>query len=185
MIKKTKFFSEKKVNFSTWIYLINEYVNYCSNLKKNSYESIFKLGEQVGPRIFEAEHFYKEKNQNSKRIIKNIDILRYITQTVWPLIFDTSLEPVLEKYVNYRTHPITGNYVSDYIIIDNDPIYKQHNRNDVFQSNFFAGLIKGILCYSGFDCDVKIMDENKAQGKPKVEYVVLFSWDVMDRDGNN
>lgn len=111
-------------------------------------------------------------------------MLRYIANTIWALLFDKEADS-LERYVNYRNHPITGTPITDYIIIDNNPIFKYHNRNDTFLTNFFAGIIKGILCYSGFDCDVKIMnEEQKDKLNQKAEFLVLFELDILDRDNS-
>jgi hypothetical protein len=43
MIKQPKkIFSDKKLTFSTLIYTVNEYVNYCATEKKDTYEATFK-----------------------------------------------------------------------------------------------------------------------------------------------
>jgi hypothetical protein len=103
---------------------------------------------------------------------------------MWPFIFEGTPEPSLEKYYGNRTHPGTGKEIADYVIIDVEPVYKDHNKKDTFLCHYFAGIIRGVLCYAGFDCDVKIFDEPKPNGKNKVEYVVEFNMEVLDREGN-
>lgn len=48
---------------------------------------VYKLGENVGPRVYESMHYFRE-NKFNKRCLTPLDAAKFIVNSVWMFLFD-------------------------------------------------------------------------------------------------
>lgn len=69
-----------RVNSSTFVYLLIEY--YLSEMGNSDYNKMKALGEQLGPRIYEALHYSKENKYSYKRFLTPLESIKFIAMAV-------------------------------------------------------------------------------------------------------
>ena len=181
--KKPPLISEQRtVSFHTFTYLINEYASFSySRTKENMLE---RLGEDVGARLYEGLFFANVKTDTKKaeRRIKVLDVLNYVKQDLWTMLFDKPASG-LESFIGERRHSVNGQELKEYVVYDLSPQYNLRYSRENFTFKFFAGVLKGFLTYAGFPCKV-VTDtaEDKSKGKTKCEFIVFFEESVFDKE---
>lgn len=63
-----------RLNYSSFVYLLQPLAQEEGKLKA--------LGETVGPRIYEAMHYYRENKSNTKRCLSFQDAAQFVATTV-------------------------------------------------------------------------------------------------------
>lgn len=72
-----------RVNNSTFVYLLTEY--YLSELGCSDNQKMKELGEQLGPRIYEALHYSKENKYSLRRFLTPLESIKFIAMAVGSL----------------------------------------------------------------------------------------------------
>lgn len=74
-------FAEKgsKVNSSTLIYLLNSFYTKEAGMAP---ERMKKMGEQIGPRIYESMQYFKD-NRTTKRCLQPEEACKFLASSVW------------------------------------------------------------------------------------------------------
>ena len=116
--------------------------------------AIQKLGEEVGARLYEGLFFAKHKmDKKAYRKIKILTMLKYVKDDLWEVIFGRQATG-LEAFIGDRKHSKTKQELKEYVLYDIDPVYLLRYTKDNFMFKYFAAILKGFLCYAGFECKV-------------------------------
>lgn len=87
--------------------------------------------------------------------------------------------------VKTRVFPDTSEPLSEYVIYDKSPRYlapiNEHTGNYA-QAYFYAGLIKGIMNYTGFECNTEVYFKTESDKIFVVVYIISFSVEVLMRE---
>lgn len=155
----------------TYALLFSEVVQYChqrvDTLDKFS-SQLREMGYPIGCTILEV----LEQNQSIgyKRQTKPIPVLLQLKDKIWQYLFGTSANDLEQQmddancYMLYDNNPMLTQYIS----------HPQDIKNAFSCCSFVAGIIQGILCSSGFKCDVTC-HPNPGQGFPdRVVYLIKF-----------
>lgn len=80
-------------------------------------------------------------------------MLKYIKDDLWEVLFGRSATG-LEAFISDRVHSKTKQGIKEYVLYEYDPPYLLKYTKDNFLFKFFAAILKGFLCYAGFNCRV-------------------------------
>ena len=166
-----------KVSYNSLVYIINQYYLKVDEDKDKMQE----FGEKIGPRIYESIHFQRERP--TKRSLKILDMMKFIAQNLWKFLFEKEADSLETFESDKRRHPHTKEVLTEYVIYDYDPVYLSYSHSNTALIYYYAGILKGIFNYCGFDCDVGAQVV-KGGGKEKIKcaYVIKFEYYVLDRD---
>ena len=171
---------KKQVPLSTFSFLFSEMIQYIvtkHNEEKelDLEEKLTSLGYPIGEKILEWCFLLKEKNY--KRKLKINDILIFIHNNVWQLLFGTQANGLQQSAEDE----------DEYRIVEDSPLTNKHiflsQNNPVNCASFFGGIIEGILNSADFRCKVSTYFFD-VENKRKTYYIIKFDKDVIERDKN-
>ena len=180
--KKTALIQDQKqVSFNTLIYILNEYSAMGHNKKKT--DSLEKLGEDVGARLYEGI-FFTTQNLSSKkeeRKLKIVEMMNYIRYSLWPVLFDKTAGGI-EIFTGSRKHKLTNADLKEYVIYDLDPVYNLRYANNTNVTRYLCGILKGFLTYAGFPCTVGLDVPQDKDKRVKFDFIISFDESVLDNE---
>ncbi|KAH3661753.1 hypothetical protein OGAPHI_005931 [Ogataea philodendri] len=149
------------ISLSSLSFLFMEMVSMNLNQSKSLMElerKLNNLGYSIGLKMLELASLRENFNNNltssgksnmSKRNIKVLEILHFITSTIWPSLFGKPADN-LEK---------SSESASQYMIIDNAPLLMQFvsvpkEYEGLNCEAFVAGIVEGVLDSAFFKCEV-------------------------------
>lgn len=169
----------QSIHFSIYALLFAEVISYFQNRVRSITEleeRLLDLGQEIGRRVLELV-WLREKF--SRREIELLGALRFTTTSVWRFLFGKvadSLERVKDKE-------------NEYIIVDNSPLFTRYisvplDLADLNCNAIVGGIIRGVLCASGFPCHV---DAHNAPHDDETEYPprTLFSIRFLPESNHN
>ena len=71
--------------------------------------------------------------------------------------------------------------LKEYVIVDQEPIYKLKFTNENHLAKFFGFVIQGFICYAGFPCVVSV-EQFFEKNKYRIEYIISFDEKVFDSE---
>lgn len=160
-----------KIPKSTYALLFSEVVQYCHQ-KVNSLEQFSKqlkaIGYPIGCTILEV---MAQSSQPIKRYPSEVPTLIQIREKIWPFLFGyqaNDLEQQVDDancYMLYDNKPMIVKYIS----------HPQDIKNHFSCCSFVAGIVEGILCSSGFPCQVSTHPSPEQNAPERVIYLIKFS----------
>lgn len=187
--EKNLYRSKNEINLSSISYLFMQIIQY--NLKTT--KSLLKLernlnnlGYTIGLKYLELTSLRQNFTNNisssgksnvAKRHTRLLEVLQYITQVIWPSLFEKPVDS-LEK---------SSDKENQYMIIDNKPVMTKYISvpKDFESLNceaFTAGIIEGILDVCYFRCEVSAHTAPQPNHPERTVYLIKFDDAVVMRE---
>ena len=158
------------ISTSLFSYLFSEVIQYLTQKDddKSFNEKLSNFGFPIGQRVLELCAF----REKYKRCIKIVQILQFIQNYVWKLLFGKMAESIDQspenpcEYRIYEHNPITNKFAA--------------GKEEVYDcTGFVAGIIEGLLYSAEFEAKVTPFQYDEQGG---IAYVIEFAKHVVDRD---
>jgi hypothetical protein len=156
---------------------------FVSNLMKR----LEKAGHRVGVKVLEL-YCWREKaakGGEGKRFVRLIDILTFISSTVWKSLFGKGADSLEKCYKE------SGEIEDEYMIMDADPVTNMFvsvplDMGNLNVASYLAGLIAGILDSASFPGTVTAVfsrpEDGSSQARDRTVFLIKFSAEVMERE---
>eukprot|EP00163_Fabomonas_tropica_P024174 TRINITY_DN417_c1_g1_i2.p1 TRINITY_DN417_c1_g1~~TRINITY_DN417_c1_g1_i2.p1 ORF type:complete len:187 (+),score=16.86 TRINITY_DN417_c1_g1_i2:277-837(+) len=167
----------KEVSLSAFAFLFSELVQYAQGRAAHTQDLEKKLedaGHPIGMRVLELVCY---RDKNSRRETKILNILGFISNTVWKTLFGKaadSLEKSTEnddEYMINERDPLVNRFIS---------VPKEYGQLNC--GAFVAGIVKGILDGGGFPARVSAHTLPEPGAPNKTTILIKFAPEVMARE---
>lgn len=168
---------KNEVPVTTFSFLFSEMIQYIMTKHNEDKdldleEKLSSLGYPIGEKVLEL-CFIRDKNM--KRKLKINDILIFIHNDVWKMLFNKQADGLQQSAEDE----------DEYRIVENSPLTNKYiflqKNNTVNCASFFGGIIEGILNSADFRCKVSTFFYD-VEGVTKTYYIIKFDREVIERD---
>jgi len=168
---KATFPDKTKIPKTTFALLFSEIVHYCHQKADTIPQFITELksmGYPIGCTILEV---IQQSSTSFKRQTTIVNMLLAVKDKIWPYLFGYAAQELQQQlddancYMIYDEKPMVTQYIS----------YPGELRSGFTCCSFVGGIVEGILCSAGFQCQVTTHPQ-PATGLPdRVVFVIKFT----------
>eukprot|EP00301_Raphidiophrys_heterophryoidea_P000559 c10279_g1_i1.p1 GENE.c10279_g1_i1~~c10279_g1_i1.p1 ORF type:complete len:210 (-),score=53.70 c10279_g1_i1:340-924(-) len=167
---------KSEVPLSTFAFIFSELVQYSQTRVSNTSEletRLIEAGQQVGARMLDVVCF---RDKNSKREIRIVDMLKFISSTVWKALFGKNAESLERSTDNEDEYMICEkeSLVNRFISVPKD-------MGHLNPASFVAGIVKGVLDSANFSARVTAHFVSTDTGS-KTVILIKFVPEVIARE---